>query len=55
VYTIEGNTSAQVAYRKYNRATTKLWYGYPNYDKDSDLNIAEQATTSDLSIGSTGS
>lgn len=55
VYTIEGNTSAQVAYRKYNRATTKLWYGYPNYDENSDLNLAEQSTTSDLSIGSTGS
>lgn len=31
VYTIEGNTSDQVAYRKYSRSKSNIYYGYPNY------------------------
>lgn len=54
VYTIEGNSENQVAYRKYNRGAPGLWYGYPKYDSESTVTIPEQKTTSDLSIGSTG-
>ncbi len=31
VYTIEGNTSGQVAYRQYSRSKSNIYYGYPNY------------------------
>lgn len=34
VYTIEGNTSNMVAYRKYKNGASNLWYGYPNYDNE---------------------
>lgn len=36
VYTIEGNTSDCVAYRKYSRNASNIWgYGYPAYDDES--------------------
>jgi len=55
VYTIEGNSENKVAYRKYNRGTPGLWYGYPKYDSETtSVNIPEQKTSSSLSIGSTG-
>ena len=34
VYTIEGNTSDMVAYRKYKVGASNLWYGYPAYDDE---------------------
>lgn len=34
VYTIEGNTSDMVAYRKYKVGASNLWYGYPAYDNE---------------------
>ena len=34
VYTIEGNTSNQVARRTYKRKTTKMFFGYPGYDTE---------------------
>ena len=59
VYTIEGNTSNQVAYRQYNRSKTNLYYGYPNYsgtvkssEAETDLPIA--LNDGSLSKGMTG-
>lgn len=42
VYTIEGNSGNQVAYQKYNRNASNLWYGYPKYDV---VDTTEPATT----------
>ena len=59
VYTIEGNTSNQVAYRQYNRSKANLYYGYPNYsgtikssEVETDLPIA--LNDGSLSKGMTG-
>lgn len=69
VYTIEGNASDKVCYRKYPIKKENLYYGYPKYDvasstpKTDDTIILTEAETKDLqrmliklgySCGSTG-
>ena len=59
VYTIEGNTSDQVAYRQYSRSKSNIYYGYPNYSgtiKESDAGTDIPTSTGDgnLTLGMTG-
>lgn len=59
VYTIEGNTSDQVAYRQYSRSKSNIYYGYPNYSgtiNESNAGTDLPTSTSDgnLTKGMTG-
>lgn len=59
VYTIEGNTSNQVAYRQYSRSKSNIYYGYPNYSgsvnaSDASTDIPVSTNDGNLSIGMTG-
>ena len=59
VYTIEGNTSDQVAYRQYSRSKSNIYYGYPNYSgsvnaSDAGTDIPVSTSDGSLSIGMTG-
>ena len=59
VYTIEGNTSDQVAYRQYSRSKSNIYYGYPNYSgsvnaSDAGTDIPVSTNDGSLSIGMTG-
>lgn len=59
VYTIEGNTSDQVAYRQYSRSKSNIYYGYPNYSgsvnaSNAGTDIPVSTSDGSLSIGMTG-
>ena len=52
VYTIEGNSNNQVAYRSYNRKANNLWYGYPKYDVIKEQK--QKSNNAELKKGSSG-
>lgn len=57
VYTIEGNTSDQVAYRSYDRTATRIYgYGYPAYDEEGvDNSFGNASNSSDKPASGSGS